>query len=96
MSRLLSLLLMPQNSPLGRDRLIVENITFVLFRGYCVKIKLHMVTSSIYAPCCVVVCVLVLYRMRSQLLLISLADTVRDIVSRWGRVIQVLAANSKH
>ena len=43
-------------------------------------------------PCCAVVCVLVLYQMRSYLLVISFADTVRDIMSRWGRWVQVLTA----
>ena len=43
-------------------------------------------------PCCFVVCVLVLYNMWSYLLLISFADTVRDIVSWWNCWIQVLSA----
>ena len=45
-----------------------------------------------YAPCSMLCCccVLVLYQMRSYLLLISFADTDREIVSRWGRWIQVL------
>ena len=52
-----------------------------------------MVTiSMLVVPCCVVVCVHVLYQMRSYLLLISFANTVRDIVSQWGRWVQVLAA----
>ena len=52
-----------------------------------------MVTSSLLlVPCCVLVCVLVLHQMRSYLLLINFADTVRDIVSWLGRCIQVLVA----
>ena len=37
-------------------------------------------------------CAFVLYQMCSYLLLISMADTVRDIVSRLGHWIQVLSA----
>ena len=52
-----------------------------------------MVTSSmLLVPCCVVVCLLVVYQMISYLLLMSFVDTVQDIVSRWGPRIQVLAA----
>ena len=43
-------------------------------------------------PCCVVVCVPILYQTRSSLLLISYADNVQEIVSRLGHLIPVLAA----
>ena len=43
-------------------------------------------------PCCVVVCVLVLYRMLSYLLWISFANTALNIMSWWDSWIQVLSA----
>ena len=56
---------------------------------YFVYIFNGMVTSSMLLVTCRV-CLLVLYQMRSYLLLIRYADTVREIVSRLGRLIQVL------
>ena len=41
---------------------------------------------------CVVVCELILFKMRSYPLLIRFANIVREIMSLLGRLIQVLAA----